>query len=76
MILRWRVTKINDIHDFTGYCYFQDRGVLGGCFLPLDLLALSLGADRCKFRAKTQQRREATRRRSPELTSTFYRVVC
>ena len=30
--LRWRVTKINDIHDFSLYHYFQDQSVLSGCF--------------------------------------------
>ena len=44
-ILRWRDTKINDIHDFTGYCYFHDKTELGGCFLHSVLLALSLGPD-------------------------------
>ena len=43
--LRWRDTKINDIHDFTGYCYFHDKTELGGCFLHSVLLALSLGPD-------------------------------
>ena len=37
--------KINDIHDFTGYCYFHDKTELGGCFLHSVLLALSLGPD-------------------------------
>ena len=41
----WRDTKINDIHDFTGYCYFHDKTELGGCFLHSVLLALSLGPD-------------------------------
>ena len=36
---------INDIHDFTGYCYFHDKTELGGCFLHSVLLALSLGPD-------------------------------
>ena len=45
LYLRWRVTKINDIHDFTGYCYFHDKTELGGCFLHSVLLALSLGPD-------------------------------
>ena len=44
-MLRWRDTKVNDIHDFTGYCYFHDKTELGGCFLHSVLLALSLGAD-------------------------------
>ena len=44
-LLRWRDTKINDIHDFTGYCYFHDKTELGGCFLHSVLLALSLGPD-------------------------------
>ena len=43
--LRWRDTKINDIHDFTGYCYFHDNTELSGCFLHSVLLALSLGPD-------------------------------
>ena len=45
IVLRWRDTKINDIHDFTGYCYFHDKTELGGCFLHSVLLALSLGPD-------------------------------
>ena len=45
LTLRWRDTKINDIHDFTGYCYFHDKTELGGCFLHSVLLALSLGPD-------------------------------
>ena len=44
-LLRWRDTKINDIHDFTGYCCFHDKTELGGCFLHSVLLALSLGPD-------------------------------
>ena len=30
--LRWRVTKINDIHDFTLHCYFREKTVPSGCF--------------------------------------------
>ena len=45
LLLRWRDTKINDIHDFTGYCYFHDKTELYGCILHSVLLALSLGPD-------------------------------
>ena len=31
-VLRWRVTKINDIHDFTLHCYFREKTVPSGCF--------------------------------------------
>ena len=30
--LRWRDTKINDIHDFTLHCYFREKTVPSGCF--------------------------------------------
>ena len=30
--LRWQDTKINNIHDFSSYHYFQDQSVLGSCF--------------------------------------------
>ena len=31
-VLRWRDTKINDIHDFTLHCYFREKTVPSGCF--------------------------------------------